>query len=166
MMSTTYYLEMLDPQQLRPKGRPSVDFEVRESRCKSFPVNRFFYHYVGHAWKWKDKLSWTDDQWREYAHSPELRLWIGFVQGTPAGYFELHRDPQTGDVEIAYFGLAGAFVSQGLGGYFLTSALEAAWEWETSRVWVHTCSLDHPAALSNYQARGMVLYDEVIEPLS
>jgi hypothetical protein len=27
-----------------------------------------------------------------------------------------------------------------------------------SRVWVHTCTLDHPGALANYQARGFAIY--------
>lgn len=59
------------------------------------------------------------------------------------------------EVEIAYFGLAPHFVGRGLGGALLTSAIEEAWRWDASRVWVHTCSLDHPSALRNYEARGM-----------
>lgn len=45
----------------------------------------------------------------------------------------------------------------GLGGDLLTRALEEAWRLEAKRVWVHTCSLDSPAALANYQARGVRL---------
>jgi hypothetical protein len=26
------------------------------------------------------------------------------------------------------------------------------------RLWVHTCNRDHPQALANYKARGMVVY--------
>jgi len=42
----------------------------------------------------------------------------------------------------------------------LSAAVEKAWEMETKRVWVHTCSLDHPYALKNYQARGFQIYWE------
>jgi len=42
----------------------------------------------------------------------------------------------------------------------LTDALQRAWAWNAHRVWVHTCSLDHPAALKNYAARGMTVYDQ------
>jgi hypothetical protein len=41
----------------------------------------------------------------------------------------------------------------------LTDALERAWAWDARRVWVHTCNLDHPAAVKNYEARGMIIYD-------
>ena len=67
-------------------------------------------------------------------------------------------------MEIKYFGLAPAFIGKGFGGRLLTAAIEQAWDWgEVKRVWVHTCSLDHPGALSNYQARGMQLYKTELE---
>lgn len=62
-------------------------------------------------------------------------------------------------MEIAYFGLAPRFIGEGIGGYFLSHAITSAWSWDgTKRVWVHTCTLDHPGALPNYQARGMTIY--------
>jgi len=51
-------------------------------------------------------------------------------------------------------------LDKGLGGGLLSAAVEKAWEMETKRVWVHTCSLDHPYALNNYQARGFQIYRE------
>jgi GNAT superfamily N-acetyltransferase len=60
-------------------------------------------------------------------------------------------------VEIAYFGLLPAFVGRGLGGYLLTVATERAWELAPPRVWLHTSTLDHPAALPNYLKRGFVI---------
>jgi GNAT superfamily N-acetyltransferase len=69
----------------------------------------------------------------------------------------LRRDDQSG-VEIAYFGLLPAFIGRGLGGALLTNAIEEAWQMSPERVWVHTCTLDHPSALANYQARGMEVY--------
>jgi len=50
------------------------------------------------------------------------------------------------------------FVGRGLGGALLTSAIEQAWSMVPTRVWVHTCNRDHPQALANYQARGMIVY--------
>ena len=50
-----------------------------------------------------------------------------------------------------------------MGGGFLTAAVEKAWEMEAARVWVHTCSLDHPNALKNYQARGFQIYRESLD---
>jgi GNAT superfamily N-acetyltransferase len=73
------------------------------------------------------------------------------------GYFELEQQTQ-GNVEVAYFGLLPQFVGKGLGGQLLTAAVSRAWELGARRVWVHTCDLDHPRALENYQARGFRVF--------
>jgi GNAT superfamily N-acetyltransferase len=79
------------------------------------------------------------------------------VAGTPAGYFELDHKPHSG-VEIAYFGVLPAFLGRGIGGQLLTRAVERAWLLKPARVWLHTCTLDHPNAMANYQARGFRVY--------
>jgi len=80
------------------------------------------------------------------------------VRGTPAGYFELERDGDA--VEIVSFGLLPAFIGRGLGKRLLDAAARRAWALGPQRVWVHTCSLDGPAALANYRGRGFEIYDE------
>jgi len=85
-----------------------------------------------------------------------------WVDGVPAGYFDL--DQQGTDVELAYFGMKPEFIGKGLGDWLLTEALHAAWQIPgISRVWVHTCSLDAPSALANYQARGLEVFAQTIE---
>ena len=154
---TTYYLEMTSVEALNPKAEPE-GLVVVESEIKQFQFNRFLYHLVGAKWEWFDKYSWSDDQWRAFAESDDLRTWVALYRGSPAGYYELQRQ-EGGDVEIAYFGLAPRFIGKGFGGYLLYHAIASAWAWEGARrVWVHTCTLDHPNALQNYQARGMTLY--------
>ena len=116
------------------------------------------YQFIGEDWDWTDKLSWSDEQWKAYAENDNLRTWVAYYKGSPAGYYELQQQ-DGGNVEIAYFGLAPKFIGQGLGGYLLSEAIKSAWEWKgTKRVWVHTCPLDHPNALQNYEARGMEVY--------
>lgn len=73
--------------------------------------------------------------------------------GETAGYFEL-RKCEDGSVEIAYFGLLPAFIGRGLGKHLLTCATEQAWAVGANRVWLHTCTLDDPAAKPNYLKRG------------
>lgn len=124
-------------------------------------LNRFLYTAVGGAWYWTDRLAWTYQQWLDYLNRPEVQTWVGYVQGTPAGYFELEKQPEE-NVEIAYFGLLPQFIGKGLGGHLLTRAVEQAWAMRAKRVWVHTCTLDAPAALANYQARGFRIYKEVV----
>jgi GNAT superfamily N-acetyltransferase len=155
-----FYLEMLSPEALRPKHTTDPDFRMLETAVPQPLFNKYLYALVGRDWHWIDKLRWTDEQWQEYATDPGLRTWVAYKGGTPAGYFELQKQP--GDnIEIAYFGLTPDFIGQGFGGALLTEAITQAWAWEASRVWVHTCTLDHPGALANYQARGFMLYDTV-----
>ena len=153
----TTYLEMRCPDQLRPK-RTDAPFQVREVKQRDWRFNRDFYFRVGQRWDWTDKRPWTDDQWKEYATAPELWTFAGYFEDALAGYYELRRDAENG-IEIAYFGLLPEFIGRGFGGALLTSAIEEAWRISPKpRVWVHTCNRDHPQALANYQARGMVVY--------
>jgi GNAT superfamily N-acetyltransferase len=79
------------------------------------------------------------------------------VKGELAGYFELRRDTD-GGVEIAYFGLLPGFTGRRLGAHLLTEAVERAWSLGARRVWLHTCTFDHPAALPNYVKRGFTVF--------
>lgn len=88
---------------------------------------------------------------------------MAYYDGSVAGYFELATRDQ--EVKIDYFGLVAPFIGRGLGGPLLTRTLQEAWRLAPKRVWVHTCTLDHEAALANYQARGMSLYKtEISQP--
>jgi GNAT superfamily N-acetyltransferase len=52
------------------------------------------------------------------------------------------------------------FIGQGLGKYFLQWTIDKAWGYQPRRFWLHTCTLDHPAALPNYQKAGFAIYHE------
>ena len=160
---TTYHLEMHDPAELRPKPCPNPEFVVRECVVKQYQYNRFLYDLVGAPWQWVDKHSWRDTDWRLYAESDTLRTFVGYLGGSPGGYYELARYP-SGRIQIEYFGLAPAFIGQGFGGYLLSTAVAHAWEWGTAVVSVHTCTLDHPHALQNYLARGFRLVRTTVTP--
>lgn len=154
---TTYYLEMNSSSALQAK-EDSKGLQICECETSHFQFNKFLYQLVGDKWGWFDKLVWTDEDWKAYVENDNLRTWVAYHGGTPAGYYELHRQDK-GDVEIAYFGLVADFIGNGFGGYLLSQAIKAAWNWEgTNRVWLHTCSLDHADALNNYKARGMEVY--------
>ena len=154
---TITYLEMHSPKALRPKPCTDPRFSVHEPLVKQWEYNRLLYRLVGSDWQWTDKNPWSEEQWRAYAESEALRTLVAHYDRSVAGYYELKRDP-AGAIEIAIFGLVPQFIGRGLGGALLTHALETAWREKPKRVWLHTCNLDHPAALANYQARGMSVY--------
>jgi GNAT superfamily N-acetyltransferase len=97
------------------------------------------------------------DEIRAYINDPAITTWLLSVWSSPAGYFELRKEP-VGNVEIAYFGLLKHFHGRGLGGHFLTQAAQTAWESGAKRVWLHTNTMDHPAALPNYLKRGFKVF--------
>lgn len=157
---TTYHLEMLDRADLRP-GRSRSDLDIRRAEIPLPELNRFLYTAVGGDWYWLSRLPWTYQHWLTYLDRPALETWVAYVAGSPAGYFELEAQPGA-NVEIVYFGLLPRFVGHGLGGTLLTAATERAWEMGAARVWVHTCTLDHPGALANYQRRGFRIFKEEV----
>ncbi|HKU61331.1 MAG TPA: GNAT family N-acetyltransferase [Gemmatimonadales bacterium] len=147
------YLEMSSRDALRPAAVPEP--APRLERVYDCPASFFRYLYaeVGRAFHWTDRLAWDEERVRAHLADPATSLWLLTWQAAPAGYFELCA-PDDGAVEIAYFGLLPEYFGRGWGGHLLTRAVEAAWELGAARVWLHTCTLDHPAALPNYLRRG------------
>ena len=157
MRAVRTYLEMRDPGDLRQAH--SADGDVSAERVENCPPGfwRFLYTEVGRQYRWIDRLAWTDEEIAAYLSRPANQLWVLKTGGSVAGYFELRRDEDE-SIEIAYIGLLPAFVGRGLGKCLLTAAVERAWAGGARRVWLHTCSFDHPAALPNYLARGFRVY--------
>jgi prephenate dehydrogenase len=115
---------------------------------------RYLYREVGRRWHWVDRLPWSDDRIREHLTTPGVEIWVLSLDGLPAGYVELARGAD-GVVEIAYLGLLPEFIGRGAGRALLAAAIGRAWHPPgTTRVWLHTCTLDHPRALPNYLAAG------------
>jgi GNAT superfamily N-acetyltransferase len=124
-----------------------------ESPCAP-ATYRALYRGVGAAHHWYDRAAWSDVRIDEHLARPEVRVWVMRVDGEPAGFFELEAHADDGSMEIAYFGLLGAFHGRGLGRHLLGVAIAAATATDPSHVWLHTCTLDAPAALPNYVAQG------------
>ena len=158
---TRTYLEMTRPGQLLVArlDDPTVSLDgVLECPVSFF---RYLYVEVGRSYHWVDRLPWSDEQLRARLVDPDVTLWLLRVKGSPAGYFELERHDD-GSVEIAYFGLLPEFLGRGLGKHLLTVAVETAWSLGAARVWLHTCTLDDPAALPNYRKRGFLPYKQEV----
>ncbi len=159
MRVTRTYLEMTNPLHLVPGGEaPSGARIERVSACPP-PFYRYLYAEVGREWHWVDRLGWDDEAIRTHVAQPSVTLWVLTMSESPAGWFEL-KGHDDGSTEIAYFGILPAYRRRGLGKYLLAEAVRHAWETGAHRVWLHTCTLDDPAALPNYVARGFRPYRE------
>jgi GNAT superfamily N-acetyltransferase len=157
MLATRTYLEMTSPDALRPWRVADDDLDISHCPDCSIGLFRALYADVGREYRWVDRLAWTDDEVRAYLADPAVTIWLLTVSGTRAGYFELRRDAD-GGVEIAYFGLLPGFTGRRLGAHLLTEAVARAWSMGARRVWLHTCTFDHPAALPNYLKRGFTVF--------
>ncbi len=168
---TTWFLEMRERAALRPAAPPGRPLELRPAVVPSPEFSRFLYTAVGGDWYWTDRLAWTYADWQRWLERPDLSTWVALQEGTPAGYAELEVQRGAGtageiEVEISAFGVLPRFRGAGVGAWLLTEVLRRAWALDPRRVWVHTCSLDGPAALPNYQARGLAVYDQRTEEKS
>jgi GNAT superfamily N-acetyltransferase len=158
---TTWFLQMTDPGQLAPAPSADPELEIRRAELPSPELSRALYAGVGSDWHWFDRVGWTWSRWHEHLSRAELETWVAWLRGTPVGYAELEHDGDA--VELVSFGLLPAFIGRGLGPRLLDAVLRRAWALGPRRVWVHTCSLDGPAALPTYQRRGLTVYDERTE---
>lgn len=159
MKVVTTTLEMFAPAGREPRPLPD-GIRLDRTTTISPEYARFLYALVGGPWNWTDRLAWAREQWADELAVPGTEFHILYGDGEPLGY--VHLQPLEVDgathVEIRYFGLAERAIGRGLGGALLEHGIAAAWAMpNVSRVWVHTCTLDGPAALTNYQARGLVV---------
>jgi GNAT superfamily N-acetyltransferase len=148
----THYLEMrAPPEQPVPAEPPGV--KVIRAAEPSVRFYRFLYDGVGEPWHWYARQVMPPAELAAILADPGVEVYAMYRDGTPVGYSELDRRI-AGEVELAYFGLFPEAVGQGLGSWLLAWSIARSWTSGVERVWVHTCSLDHEAALPVYLRAG------------
>ena len=152
------YLEIKSLTDLKISSSIPEGYEVQIIKPANFQLNKFFYKNVGKKHHWVDRLIWKEKEWIQYVSDERVKTYVLKKNEDMAGYFELiiHKDKK--EVEIAYLGLLEEYQNKKLGSHLLSSAIKNSFEFNPRRVWVHTCSLDHKNALSNYVARGMKIF--------
>ena len=118
---------------------------------------RFLYETVGEPWLWTEQSLEDDAAILARIRRSGCDLRVLWRHGQPAGFAELHL--ADGEAELVFFGILPDFVGQGLGRYLLDWTVRHAFAKGAARLWLHTCDLDHPAALANYEARGFEAFD-------
>lgn len=154
---TRTYLQLTAPAQL-------VSFKLEDPLLRfarvpvpSVPLAQRLYREIGAAYHWTDRWQWSAAEWQAYVGEFGYGIWILTWDGDLAGFVEM-RNEADGSVEITLLGLLTKYHGRGFGKHLLTHAVETAWGIGANRVWLHTCTLDGPAALPNYLARGFVAY--------
>ena len=150
------YLEMLAPSS-RSVPAPRDDLTVVHVPAPTVPYYRSLYDAVGKEYHWLSRRQMSDEALAAILGDPRNELHVLHVAGIPAGFAELDRR-QPNEIELVQFGLLAACIGQGLGKWFLQWTIAKAWSYQPKRLWLHTCTLDHPAALPNYQKAGFGLF--------
>lgn len=167
MTARITHLEMTAP----PAHRVPMPLGPRLAvlRAKEMPLAfyRYLYEQVGKAHHWLLRRDLGDAELSALIHAGHTEIHVLYVEGSPAGFFELDLSRLPGEAEILYFGITPDFQGRGLAKFFLSEAVFAAWAHEPGRLVIHTNTLDSPRALQLYQRAGFSPYawsEETVEP--
>ena len=152
------YLEINSITDLKDSKYSPEGYVVQLVQPSDFQLNRFFYKNIGKKHNWVDRLSWSEEKWINYVSSKNVNSYVFKHKDDLVGFFELIFHPENSETEIAYFGILEEYQNKKLGSFLLSEAIKKSFVNNTKRVWVHTCSLDHKNALSNYISRGMKIF--------
>lgn len=155
------YLALPSFGHLRRAPEPGVAARLVRLAPDAIGEWRRLYREIGDPYHWHDRDAWSDTALAAHLAKDGVRAFRvqALLPGMPmhsAGFLELeaHHD---GSIEIAYLGLHRHVHGRGLGKWLVTEAVDEARRMGAANVWLHTCTLDGPAALPNYLARGFVV---------
>jgi len=155
------YLEMTSRPELGVGAAPAGLSLERQAAVDIAEYRRLF-RAIGEPWLWFSRLNMSDEQLGEVLSKPAVELWYLLQGGQPKGLLELDRSNWPA-VEIVFFGVVPELVGQGAGGWLMRRGLEQIWAQEPKRVWLHTCTLDHPRAVGFYMKHGFRAYRRALE---
>jgi GNAT superfamily N-acetyltransferase len=154
------YLEMTAPPDAPRAARPEL--AVRRLVAPDLARYRALYTRIGEPWLWFSRAVMAEERLRALLADPATEVHVLERSTEPLGFAELSRAVPD-EVEVAMFGVVPEATGTGAARFLMEAALDRAWLPGVRRVWLHTCTFDHPAALRFYQARGFRPYKFAIE---
>lgn len=147
----------------RPRPIPPSPFRLIHWPAPESEKYRTLFRRIGAPWLWFSRLVMEEARLRAILDDPQVVVHAVVDRaGVEVGMLELdYRTAAT--CELSFVGMVPELTGQGHGGWLMAQALALAWRREVTRVWVHTCTLDHPAALGFYRRHGFVPYQRTIE---
>jgi GNAT superfamily N-acetyltransferase len=150
---------------VRPPLRPLPPSPLRLVRWREPSPERYraLFRRVGEPWLWFSRLVMADDRLLAIVHDPAVEVYaMADPAGVEVGMVELDFR-RAGEGELSYFGLVPELAGKGHGRWLMAETLARAWRPGVGRVWVHTCTLDHPRALGFYRASGFTPIARTVE---
>lgn len=159
--SVVTHLQMFQRPPERPE-RSEAAWILRKVDSSGVDRYRALFRRIGEDWLWSSRLEMSDDEIRGVLGDPLYDAYVFEAEGHEEGLAELDFRIE-GECELSFFGLTPTMVGRGAGRWMMNRALERAWAYPIHRLWVHTCSLDHPSALDFYVRSGFVPFRRQIE---
>lgn len=154
------YLEMLERP---PAEAPTSPLDLQRIDRPTNERYRGLFRFVGSPWLWFSRLVLSDEKLTAILSDPGVEIYaVRDDNGQDVGILELDFR-EHGQCELAFVGLVPELSGKGHGRWLLGEAVSRAWRDGIGRVHVHTCSLDHPAALAAYRRAGFTPYKRAIE---
>ena len=125
---------------------------------KNINLNKFFYRHVGKDHFWRDRLLWTDNEWKKYVNNKNLETGVLKINGELGGFYEQEFHKEKNEMELIQMGILKEHQGKKLGSFLLHHIIQNAFNRNIDRLWVHTCSLDHKYALNNYLSKGLKIF--------
>lgn len=123
---------------------------------------RTLFRAIGEDWMWFSRLAMTDNALTAIIGDPQVESHALVERGRDIGLLELDFR-SGGECELSFFGLVPEAIGRGAGLFLMNEAIRRAFRRPIKRLFVHTCSLDHPKALTFYIRSGFIPYKRAIE---
>ncbi len=157
------YLEMaVPPPCYAQPPQPAPGYSIRLVHTPDVNWYRDLFLRIGEPWLWFSRLRFDDEQLAAKIHNPKVDIFVLSHADTDVGLFEIDRD-EWPEVELTFFGIAPGHIGKGAGRYLMHHGIREAFRDNPSRFKLHTCTLDHPAALPFYRKAGFKAYKRAIE---
>jgi GNAT superfamily N-acetyltransferase len=154
-------LELLERPALRTE-RAAAPWRLRRVPRPEAAWYRELYARIGAEWLWFSRLLMPVPALEAIIQHADVEVYALEAAGRDEGLLELDFR-ERGECELAFYGLASALLGQGAGRWLMNRALERAWARPIRRLWVHTCTNDHPGALAFYLRSGFRAYARRVE---
>jgi len=154
-----FFLEILSADLVESEIQLTADVEIKQEK-RNFEINKFFYKQIGIDHYWRDRLVWSDREWTSYLTNKNLETWTMKSKGHLVGFYELEFHRDTNEVELINMGVLKDYRGKKFGSKLLSHSINISCAKKPSRMWVHTCSVDHKFALTKYKSRGFKIFKE------
>lgn len=147
----------------RPAPIPPSPYRLVRWKTPALDAYRTLFRRVGEEWMWFSRLVMPDAEVEAIIHDPGIEIYaVCDARGIEVGMLELDFRSAP-DCEIGFFGLVKQATGKGHGRWLMAQALSLGWRSGIERMWVHTCTLDHPSALGFYRRCGFVPFAREVE---